>query len=209
MTDEGHIKFQCHWTEQPPLPAHLVTELNWLRSRLYRAGLIGYYPELQVSYGNLSARALDPDEFMITGTQTGNIPTLTVNHYTLVTDYDIDANSVSCTGPIQASSETLTHAAIYELDEAFCAVVHVHSDPLWERSRNSVPTTRDDVSYGTPEMAGEFRRLYLETDLRERRIAVMGGHEGGLISLGGSVAEAAQRLLAYQEKGGRSRNGPA
>jgi len=200
MTDEGYIKFHCHWVEGSPVRTHLITELNRWRQRLYQVGLIGYYPELQLSYGNLSARTLDAREFIITGTQTGNIPTLSAEHYTLVTDYDIDANSVSCRGPIRASSETLTHAGIYELDKAFLAVVHVHSRPLWERLRYAVPTTSDNVSYGTPEMAGEFRRLYLETDLEQRRIAVMGGHEAGLISLGESVAEATQRLLDYADQ---------
>jgi len=200
MTDEGYIKFHCQWIEAPPVQSHLFTELNRWRQRLYRAGLIGYCPDLRVSYGNLSARAPSAREFIVTGTQTGNIPTLSGAHYTLVTDYEIDANSVTCRGPIQASSETLTHAAIYELDEAFRAVVHVHNKPLWRRLRYVVPTTRDHVSYGTPDMAGEFRRLYVESDLEKRRIAVMGGHEAGLISLGESVAEAAQRLLDHEEQ---------
>lgn len=200
MTDEGYTKFHCQWIEAPPVQSPLITELNRWRQRLHRAGLIGYCPDLRVSYGNLSARALGAREFIITGTQTGNIPTLSGAQYTLVTDYDIDANSVTCRGRTQASSETLTHAAIYELDEAFRAVVHVHNKDLWRRLRHTVPTTRDNVSYGTPEMAGEFRRLYVETDLEQRRIAVMGGHEPGLISLGESTAEAAQRLLDHEDQ---------
>jgi len=200
MNDEGYTKFHCQWIEAPPVQSHLIAELNGWRQRLYRAGLIGYCADLRVSYGNLSARAPGAREFIITGTQTGNIATLCRAQYTLVTDYEIDANSVTCKGPIQASSETLTHAAIYELDDAFRAVVHVHNKPLWSHLRHRVPTTRDDVSYGTPDMAGEFRRLYVETDLAHRRIAVMGGHEAGLISLGENIAEAAQRLLDPQEQ---------
>jgi len=195
MTDDGYIKFHCHWTEGPPVRTQLVTELNRWRQRLCRASLIGYSSELQSSYGNLSARARDAREFIITGTQTGNVPTLAADHYTLVTDYDISGNSVFCRGPIQASSETLTHAGVYELDKAFRAVVHGHHKSLWESLRYKIPTTRDNVSYGTSEMAGEFHRLYLETDLAQGRIVVMGGHEAGLVSFGESVAEAAQRLL--------------
>jgi len=51
------------------------------------------------------------------------------------------------------------------------------------------------VSYGTPEMAEEFRRLYRETDFASSELAVMGGHDGGLISIGHDVATAAGRLL--------------
>jgi len=200
MTDEGHIKFHCQWIDAPPVKSDLVTELNRWRPRLYRAGLIGYCPDLRLSYGNLSARDVGTREFLITGTQTGNRPTLSGAQYTLVTDYDIEANRVTCRGAIQASSETLTHAAIYELDEVVRAVVHVHDKSLWKRLRHMVPTTRDDVSYGTPAMAGEFRRLYAETDLEKRRIAVMGGHEAGLVSFGESVAEAAQRLLNPEDR---------
>jgi hypothetical protein len=199
MTDEGYVKFRCEWTESPPLPAHLLAELDRWRQRLYRARLIGYDPGLGVSYGNLSTRAAHPRQFIITGTGTGDLPALTPAHYTLVTDYDIDANVVNCRGPLQASSETLTHAAVYALDEAVRAVVHAHSLPLWERLSLTVPTTRRDASYGTPAMALEFRRLFQETDVARRRIAVMGGHEAGLVSFGESVAEAAGRLLACQD----------
>ena len=200
MTDEGYVKFRCEWTEAPPLPVHVLAELDRWRQRLYRTKLIGYDPGLRVSYGNLSTRAARPRQFIITGTGTGDLPALTPAHYTLVTDYDIDANVVTCRGPIQASSETLTHAAVYALDEAVRAVVHAHSLSLWERLSLTVPTTRSDASYGTPAMALEFRRLFQETDVARRRIAVMGGHEAGLISFGESIAEAAGRLLDCQER---------
>lgn len=195
MTDEGYTKFHCQWIQAPPIQANLIEKLNRSRQRLYRASLIGYYPDLKLSYGNLSVRAAESCEFLITGTQTGSMQSLSGDHYTWVTGYDIDANNITCRGPIQASSETLTHAAIYELDEAFRAVVHAHDKFLWNRLRHAVPTTRDDVFYGTPDMARELRRIYLETDLRQRRLAVMGGHDAGLISLGANIAEAAERLL--------------
>jgi len=44
-------------------------------------------------------------------------------------------------------------------------------------------------------MAEEFRRLYRDTDFASSEIAVMGGHEGGLISIGRDMAQAAQRFL--------------
>jgi hypothetical protein len=44
-------------------------------------------------------------------------------------------------------------------------------------------------------MAKEFRRLYRDTDFASSEIAVMGGHEGGLISIGDDMAQAARRFL--------------
>ncbi len=49
--------------------------------------------------------------------------------------------------------------------------------------------------YGTPEMAEELRRLYRDTDFASSEIAVMAGHDGGLISIGHDIATAAGRLL--------------
>ncbi len=44
-------------------------------------------------------------------------------------------------------------------------------------------------------MANEFRRLYRDTDFRQTRLAVMAGHEEGLISVGSDLQEAATRIL--------------
>ena len=74
--------------------------------------------------------------------------------------------------------------------------MHVHSKPLWDQYLNRLPTTNPDVAYGTPEMAMEFRRLYAESAFGSQGIAVMGGHEEGLIGIGTSLEQAATRILA-------------
>ena len=195
MIDEGSIKFRCEWIQAPPLPPEAIEEVNAWRQQLYAAGLIGFDATLQVGYGNLSVRAAQPRHFIISGTQTGKLPILTAAHYALVEDYDIAANRVVCRGPVRASSETLTHAALFDVTAAIQAVVHVHHLELWRQLRHRAPTTDERVRYGTPEMAREFRRLYVDTDFAAARIAVMAGHVAGLISIGERLAEAAQRLL--------------
>ena len=90
-------------------------------------------------------------------------------------------------GLVQASSEAMTHAAIYGLDPHIGAVVHVHSSSLWQKYRNRLPITDPGVAYGTPEMANEFRRLYRDTDFREARLAVMGGQAQEVTSTDASV----------------------
>jgi len=202
MIDEGYTKYTVDWQRAPALPPATIAELNDCRNRLYAAGLVGYYEEHGVGFGNLSIRAPDGRGFIISGTGTGEIAHTDERHYSRVTDYDIDANRVVCRGPVQASSEALTHAAIYELEPAIRAVVHVHSAELWTRLIDRVPTTAADVPYGTPDMAREFRRLYRETDFAERGVAVMAGHKEGIVAFGADVNQAARRILALRSNGG-------
>lgn len=199
--DEGYVKFTTDWRPGPPPASAAVHELERWRRPLFEAGLIGHDESLGVGYGNLSLRAGER-QFVVSGTQTGHIATTTGEHYALVTDYDIAGNRVVCTGPVQASSESLTHAAIYEADPAVCAVVHAHHTELWRRGLHCLPTTRADAAYGTPAMALELLRLYRETEFARVGVAVMAGHDDGIVGIGPSLESAATRLLALLQKPG-------
>lgn len=193
--DEGYIKYDSDWTPGPTPDLELTSLLDTWRRPLFDAGLIGHYEDLGVGYGNLSVRFGSSEQFIISGTQTGQVAITDAQHYALVTHYDIDRNRVSSTGQVQASSESLTHAAIYALNEAIHAVVHVHSRTLWDSLKGQLPTTAVDVSYGTPEMAREFTRLYRDTSFRASGVAIMAGHDEGIISIGRDLEEAATRIL--------------
>ncbi len=193
--DEGYVKYQSFWTKAPVPHAAATEELETWRRPLRAAGLIGYYEEHDIGYGNISIRCGEPGQFMISGTQTGHIETTDKTHYALVTSYGIYFNRVSCVGPVQASSEAMTHAAIYELDSNIGAIVHVHSGSLWRRLIDRLPTTAADVAYGTPQMANEFRRLFRDTEFRRTGLAVMAGHEEGILSFGTNLEEAATKVL--------------
>jgi len=201
-TDEGYIKFASDWTKGPA-PDRAATELldSW-RDPLYRAGLIGHYADLGIGYGNISVRCGNPGQFVISCTQTGHLPATTGEHYSLVTAYDIDGSRVACLGPGEASSESLTHAALYELDSNINAVVHVHSRRLWEQLLGRAATTSENVAYGTPQMAHEFARLYRDTDFTTSGIAVMAGHAEGIVSIGRTLEQAAMRILSIAEDAG-------
>ncbi len=200
--DEGYIKYRSKWAEGPPPDPQLARQIETWRRPLFEAGLVGHYEDLGIGYGNISVRVAEPRRFLISGTRTGRIAYTDERHYALVTDYDIDANSVSCRGPVQASSEALTHAAIYELDATIAAIVHVHSRSLWQTFVGDLPTTAADVAYGTPQMAREFRRLYDQSDFAERGIAVMAGHDEGLVSIGQSLGQATSRILNLRQETG-------
>ncbi len=196
MRDEGVIKFQCEWIQAAAPYLQEIEELNSWRTMLFQSGLIGVYPD-GIGFGNISCRFGGTDQFWITGTQTGHLPELTPEHYTRVTDYSIQANKVTCKGPAKASSESLTHALIYETDHRIHAIVHVHHAKLWNALKNKVPTTSSAVPYGTPQMAFAVKSLYEHGDLAAQKILVMAGHEDGLISFGQTLMEAAGIMLGY------------
>lgn len=198
--DEGYIKYDMEWTPGPSAFVAAARVLDMWRRPLFKAGLIGVYEDLGIGYGNLSMRCGEPGQFLISGTQTGALATTDASHYSLVTRVDIGANTVSCAGPVKASSEAMTHAAIYALDADIGAIVHVHSRPLWERYLDDLPTTNASIAYGTPDMAHEFSRLFARTDFGRTGVAVMAGHEEGLISFGATIEVAARRMLALAHR---------
>lgn len=196
MIDEGYIKYNIHWDRAEALPTFLLTDIEIWRKKMYDAGLIGFDSTLKVGYGNISIRHPEnPAQFIISGTQTGHLAALTPEHYTVVTAYDIPGNSLHCEGPIKASSESLTHAAVYELNPDFQAVIHIHSLAMWTELLHQIPTTSEEVPYGTPEMAFEVARLYRETSLSEGKLFAMAGHQDGLVAFGVSLEEAGVILL--------------
>lgn len=191
--DEGYIKFNFERIPSDDIASDKIKDLNLWREIMYNKGLIGMYPD-GIGFGNISIRC-EGNTFLISGSATGGIPVLDKSHYALVTNYNLETNSLVCKGPINASSESLTHASIYECSISTNAVIHVHNLALWKRLMYEVPTSSDQVPYGTPEMANEIKRLFEETNLSNEKIIVMGGHEEGIISFGKNLEEAANVLL--------------
>ena len=193
MNEEGVIKFNCQWTKSPPLDAAWIKDLNAWRDKLYRLGLIGLNED-GIGYGNISIR-FRKNQFIISGSGTGKFKKLAEQHYALVTDYDVKNNAISSTGSIIASSESLTHAMIYEQASDVHAVIHVHHFKTWEKLLNSLPATAENIEYGTPEMANEITRLFSEQNLSQHKIFAMAGHSGGIVSFGKDLGQAAEVLL--------------
>lgn len=195
VRDEGVIKFQIKWQKAPALSEGTVWDLIAYRQKLFNQNLIGVYPD-GIGFGNLSQRYKVKNQFIISGSQTGNISKVTADHFAIVTDYSIDQNWVHCSGPIQASSESLTHAMIYETFRKVNAIIHVHTPEYWKKLKNKVPTSSANVPYGTPQMALEIKRLAEKGDLKSPGVLVMAGHEDGIIAFGRDLGEAYQTLIA-------------
>jgi L-ribulose-5-phosphate 4-epimerase len=198
MMDEGYIKFETHWTKTDPLPEAASAELNSWRQRLYELGLIGAYPD-GIGFGNISQRHGQEGQFLISGSATGNLPVLGPEHYALVTKVLPAENRLWCAGPLIASSESMSHAAVYQECPWVEGVIHVHHEGLWQRLLHQVPTTDRSAPYGSPEMAASIVRLLRETDLKMRRIFVMEGHREGIFAFGASLEEAFATLMEYYQ----------
>jgi len=196
MFDEGVIKFQCSWAKGNITDFEVCSELNKWRKYLYDLGLIGELPG-GIGYGNISARVGRSEEFIISGTQTGVHEFTGNHHYTKIINYDVKKNSVSCLGPIKASSETMTHAVLYQYDKNINVIFHSHHDEMWEALKEKIPTTSSSVPYGTVEMAEETIRLFEDTDLKHSRLFAMGGHHGGLVAFGRNFQQAAAPFQEY------------
>ncbi|MEN3026412.1 MAG: class II aldolase/adducin family protein [Chlorobiota bacterium] len=191
---EGTVKFEYQW-ERIPLPeSPQLRELCRWRNLLFRYGLIGA-DSAGVGYGNVSIRYGEGARFLITGNGTGRIAELTAEGCSEVMEVDIHRNFLRCRGLVRASSESLSHAALYLSSPAIGAVVHVHHRTLWERLFGVCPTTDPAIPYGTPELALALMRLVVEHRLERRGLIVMGGHKDGLLSFGSTLQEAVQILL--------------
>jgi L-ribulose-5-phosphate 4-epimerase len=193
MQEEGVIKFNSTWIKEVPLDFELIKELNEWRNKLYQAHLVGMNKD-GIGYGNISIR-FKQNSFIITGSSTGKFERLNNFHYTRVTAFDLDKNSLTTVGPIIASSESLTHAMIYENQKNVNAVMHVHHHKLWKKLLLTLPSTNKEVEYGTPAMAREILRLFKESNLAEEKIFAMGGHEDGVVSFGKDLEEAGEIIF--------------
>ncbi|MES1216968.1 MAG: class II aldolase/adducin family protein [Bacteroidota bacterium] len=198
MNEEGVIKFNCNWVKAAALPNESIAELNEWRDKLYNQQLIGENND-GIGYGNISCR-YSGDNFVITGSGTGSLKKLGGDHYSKVTAYDFAKNTLTTVGPLKASSESLTHAAIYESLADASFVFHIHHPALWKELMKEGLFTSSEAEYGTPAMALEIIRVMKEPLFLKHGIFAMGGHEEGVIAFGKTAAEAGKAIESWLGK---------
>ena len=200
---EGYVKYTAEHTFSPAIAVPGWAELNEARTLLYGMGLVGV-TQGGIGFGNLSLR-YRLDEFLISGTATGSLPVLGPENYCLVTSFDIENNRVVSTGPVRASSESMTHGVIYRRCPAANCVIHVHSRAIFDGMiRGRFPSTPQDAAFGTPEIALAIGELVQEPGKDEGCI-VMAGHDEGVISYGPSVEKALALVRELFEKYGKGK----
>src|SRR5438477_12968088 len=193
MRETGSVKFTC---QQVPIEISRFAgfaELKRYRRKLLALGMIGVDAS-GVGFGNLSIRNGATSRFYITGSATAGVSELMPTDCAKVVAYDFARNWLQCEGSTVASSESLTHAAVYESDPTARAVIHCHDMKLWTALLHKVPTTPEKVEYGTPEMAYAVRGLFDNTDVLKKKIFVMAGHEGGVVAFGRDLRSAFAQL---------------
>ncbi|MEM1214163.1 MAG: class II aldolase/adducin family protein, partial [Bacteroidota bacterium] len=146
-------------------------------------------------FGNISQRIGTTDTFYVSGSATGGHAELGAAHFAKVTAVDAVRNRLWCSGPILASSESMSHAVLYEQLPWVRGVIHIHHLAAWQQLLHQVPTTDASAPYGSPEMVRSIATLLQTTDLPEQRLFVMEGHREGIFAFGESL-EAAFAILA-------------
>ncbi|MBK8491834.1 MAG: class II aldolase/adducin family protein [Saprospirales bacterium] len=194
--EEGYIKFKVDWDKGEPVAEAFLEELIQVRKQVYQAGWIGVYPD-GVGYGNISKRWDSKGRFVISGTATGHLEDLSPAHFSLVTEAVSAENSIHCVGPVLASSESMSHAAIYRHCPEVQGVIHIHDLALWKKWINRAPTTPESVTYGSPEMADAISRLLDDPAQRDWQFFVMAGHREGCMAYGKDLGKALEVLRHF------------
>jgi L-ribulose-5-phosphate 4-epimerase len=194
-----YVKFTYQRARADIGPFNALAELNACRRKLLDLRLIGLDSN-GIGFGNLSVRDGATRNFYITGSATGGLPKMSVTDCVRVVGWDFKKNWLRYEGAAIPSSESLTHAAIYESDASTSAVIHCHDSVLWRTLLDRVPTISKAIAYGTPEMAQEIMHLFDVNDVRSRKILVMAGHQDGIVAFGKNLDEAFDVLTRVRNR---------
>ena len=178
-----------------------VTELDDARTRLHELNLSGSMPT-GIGFGNLSLY-LAHGAFIISGSGTGEPRVLGRNGYCLVRQACPERNQFCSTGPMRASSESMTHAAVYSAfpmlsdneSSPIRCVIHVHSPALFSRYLPVAPQTPVTAAYGTPELAQAVRQLVSSMNVKSG-FFVLAGHQDGLVFFGPTIKCTWENILS-------------
>ena len=193
LKDDGVIKYHAIH-QNGGVPVHLLlSELDEVRTELFDLGLVGVYAD-GIGYGNVSIR--HETGCIISGTATGTARVLGANGYCYVRNFNLQQNTVYTEGPVYASSESMTHCAIYQAHSLVQCVLHIHNREIWQilldRGYESTPI---DIPYGTPQMALSMAAL-VKTKNDPSNVLVMAGHEEGIVAYGQTICLAFAQIKA-------------
>jgi len=199
MNDEGVVKYSLEYTNTGEMALKECKKIENVRERLYSLGLIGAYSN-GIGYGNISLRYKKKNSFVITATQTGELPKLTAKYYSFVKKVNFKKFRTYAIGPSKPSSEAITHACIYSLHKDIKAVIHIHNEKLWDYMLKNNYLSTNDTPYGTPEMVQDVKDIYKNIDPFLNNAFVMKGHFEGVVTFGKSLKEAEKALYEIIEK---------
>lgn len=189
---EGIIKFKATKINNTTISDIEYDSINPFRQICFDKKYIGIGAD-GIGYGNISIRSSINNEFIISASATGGIIKLTAEDFSRITSFSIGNNSLQCEGPKLASSESLSHAAIYTANKNIGAVVHIHNIIFWKKHKNKLPTTPADTEYGTQAMADSISEIINKAKTNSG-IIIMGGHKEGILSYSNTLDECIKAL---------------
>ncbi len=176
---EGIIKYNVDWDNSKNILELEYQKINPIRDFAFRKKLIGIGVD-GVGYGNISFRINSTNKFIISGSATGGKSKLDIIDYSKVISFNINNNYIRCVGGSIASSESLSHAAIYKAKKEINAVLHFHNNEIWKRNIDKIPTTDNYAEYGTPQMAISISKI-IENENDTNGTIIMRNHQDGVI----------------------------
>ncbi len=176
--EEGYIKFSLFLKKGSPPKEAEIADILEARQRLYDWNFIGALPS-GIGFGNISKR-FNGNQCYISGSATGGIEKLESKHFSTIMDYSIKDNKIECSGELSASSESLTHLAIYEINDKIKYIAHIHNSVIWAFLLKTNQATENYFNYGTPEIAMNAAEFCKKQNLSTGCFA-MRGHEDGVI----------------------------
>jgi len=189
MHDEGYIKFCVHHSVDQPPGAPGLEQIIRVRNALHASGLIGVLPD-GIGFGNISLR--DGSGFIISASATGAVAPAGAEHFCRVERFDIATNTVWCRGPLRASSESMSHGAVYQAAPGIHAVIHIHDSAIWRMMlEDGSLSTPPEAEFGTPELA---QAIMATVAGRDTFAMVLAGHEDGVL-VGAANPDAALVLV--------------
>jgi L-ribulose-5-phosphate 4-epimerase len=172
---------------------HTMETLRGWRTVLKRLGLLGQDPARYegLGFGNLSARdQARPAEFVVTASQTSGAETLDDDGLVRIVRGDLARFWVDALGRQPPSSETLTHAMIYQADAGVNWIFHVHSPEIWRQTRAlRLPATPEHVAYGSTAMVQAVAALLEQHSARPLAFTTL-GHQDGVFACGAGADDA-------------------
>jgi hypothetical protein len=185
IAKDGYIKFTIdHQNLAKVCNDEDIRELLNFRTEVFDKGWIGVLPD-GIGFGNLSVR--QGEHFIITGNATGQNRVLNSSHFARILNYDAKSNICTSEGPLKPSSESGTHAVIYDVLPEINVVLHIHNKAIWQEILQNGFYTEDNIEYGTPEMAEAVKTLVQQPEVQNAGLFAMKGHEDGVVVFGAGI----------------------
>ena len=192
-----YVKLSCDRVAADAPLFGALPEFNAYRRKLLDLRLVGVDPN-GIGFGDLSVRDGTTGSFYITRSATGGVHELTPADCAKVVACNFEKNRVRYQGSVIPSSESLTHAVVYESDATVGAVIH--DLKLWEALLNQALTASKAADYGTPDLAYEIMRLFKHAKAQSSKVVVLAGHESGIVTFGKDLEEALTVLMCEKRK---------